>query len=98
VKFANENYAKKMTPYNVTPFVSFHNPDEEVSRFITGRKNHYPLLLAGLENLMKYNIGTEATVVLTTLNQDKLDEINTALSCLTSFWGEGHFIRPPIMQ
>ena len=37
-------------------------------------------MLSGLENLKKYNVRTEATVVLTRLNQERLDEINTALS------------------
>jgi len=69
-----------MSGYNVSCYVSFHNPDEETSRMITRRKNHYQLLLAGLENLKKYRIPTEATIVLTKLNQDRLDEINTELS------------------
>ena len=80
VKFADESFVKRMSGYNVTCYVSFHNPDEETSRIITRRKNHYQLLLAGLENLKKYNIATEATVVLTKQNQDRLDEINRELS------------------
>lgn len=80
IKIADESFVRKLSQYNVVCYVSFHNPDEEASRIITRRKNHYQLLLAGLENLTKYNIPIEATVVLTKLNQDRINEINTTLS------------------
>lgn len=80
VKFADASFVKKMSEYNITCYVSFHNPDEEVSRIITRRENHHAKLLAGLANLKKYKIPMEVTVVLTGQNQDRLDEINKLLS------------------
>jgi uncharacterized Fe-S cluster-containing radical SAM superfamily protein len=80
IKLADESFVRKLSQYNVVCYVSFHNPDEEASRIITRRKNHYKLLMAGLENLTKYNIPIETSVVLTKLNQDRLDEINQELS------------------
>jgi MoaA/NifB/PqqE/SkfB family radical SAM enzyme len=80
IRFADADFAKKMSKYNITCYVSFHNPDEEVSRIITQRKNHHAKLLAALANLKKYKIPLEVTVTLTKLNQDRLDEINKLLS------------------
>jgi len=59
------SFVKKMSKYNITRYGSFHNPDEEVSRTVTQRKNHHKKLLAGLTNLKKHKIQLEVTIALT---------------------------------
>ena len=80
IRFADADFAKKISKYKIACFVSFNSPDEEVSRIITQRKNHQAKLLAALANLKKHKIPLEVTVVLTKLNQDRLTEINNLLS------------------
>ncbi len=80
IRFSDEEFARKASGHNLRCFVSFHAPTEEVNQKITQRKNHFEKLVLGLSNLTKYNIPIFIDVVLTKINQDKLNELNKALS------------------
>ncbi len=79
IALAEAEITDRLAAYDLHCVVSYHAPEEETSRVLTGRKGHYDKLVRGLENLSARSIPFSSVTVLTRQNQEHIGEIISQL-------------------